>query len=63
MVSFDVLSREADELLVIGSFQMMPTWTFDRAHAYLLFLNAFTVLPRAPYFSAFWRVSSKAELA
>jgi hypothetical protein len=62
-MSFDVLPREADELLVVGSFQVMPAWTFDCAHAYLSFLNAFTLLPRAPYFSAFRRVSSKAELA
>ncbi|HEY3070501.1 MAG TPA: hypothetical protein VGJ34_09300 [Gaiellaceae bacterium] len=62
-MSFDVLPRKADELLVVGSFQVMPARTFDRAHAYLPFLNAFTVLPRAPYFSAFRRVSSKAEFA
>jgi hypothetical protein len=62
-MGFDVLPRQADELLVVGALQVMPAGTFDRAHAYLPFLNAFTVLPRAPYFSAFRRVSSKAELA
>jgi hypothetical protein len=62
-MSFDVLPREADELLVVGSLQVMPARAIDRTHAYLPSLNAFTVLPRAPYFSAFRRVSSKAELA
>ena len=31
-------------------------------HAYLLGLNALTVVPRAPYFSALRRVSSNADL-
>jgi hypothetical protein len=38
VVSFDVLSREADELFVVGSFQVMAAWAFDRAHVYLPFL-------------------------
>lgn len=38
MVSFDVLSRKADELFVISSFQVMAAWAVDRAHIYLPFL-------------------------
>jgi hypothetical protein len=38
MVSFDVLSREADELLVVGSLQVMAAWAIGRAQVYLPFL-------------------------
>jgi hypothetical protein len=62
-MSFDVLPRKADELIVVSPLKVMPARAIDRTHAYLPFLNAFTVLPRAPYFSAFRRVSSKAEFA
>jgi hypothetical protein len=60
----DVLTGEPDELLVVGPLEVVPTGAIDRAHLYSFpFLKAFTVVPRAPYFSAFRRVSSKADLA
>jgi hypothetical protein len=38
VVSLDVLARKADELFVVGSLQVMATWTLDCAHVYLAFL-------------------------
>jgi hypothetical protein len=59
----DVLPREPHEFLVVGSFEVVTAGTFDRSHLYLLGLWAFTVVPRAPYFSALRRVSSNTERA
>jgi hypothetical protein len=39
MVSFDMLSRETDELFIIGSFQVMAAWAIDRTHGYLPFFR------------------------
>jgi hypothetical protein len=63
MMLLDVLSREAEELLIVRPFKPMTAGTVNRAHVYLPFLNAFTVVPCAPYFSALRRVSSKADRA
>jgi hypothetical protein len=63
MVLRNVLAGEPDELFVVGAFQVVTAGTFDRTHRYLLGLYAFTVVPRAPYFSALRRVSSNLERA
>ena len=58
----DVLSREAEELVVVGSLEPVSTWTVDRTHCQLLSgLYALCVDPLAPNFSAFRRVSSNFE--
>jgi hypothetical protein len=51
MVLLDVLASEANELLVVSTFEPVTARTIDRTHLYsFLLLNAFTVVPRAPYF-------------
>jgi hypothetical protein len=63
-MTLDVLPGEPDELFVVGTLEVMATGALDRTHLYSPpFLKAFTVVPRAPYFSAFRRVSSNAERA
>jgi hypothetical protein len=64
MMTLNVLAREPDELVVVGTLEVMPARAIDRTHVYSFrFLKAFTVVPRAPYFSALRRVSSKADRA
>jgi hypothetical protein len=64
MVAVDVLAREAEDLVVVGSFEVMAAWTLDRPHDLLLSgLYALTVVPRAPNFCALRRVSSNFDRA
>jgi hypothetical protein len=63
-MTLHVLPGEPDELVVVGTLEVMPAGAIDRTHVYSFrFLKAFTVVPRAPYFSALRRVSSKADRA
>jgi hypothetical protein len=63
-MTLHVLAGEPDELVVVRTLEVMPARALDRTHVYYFrFLKAFTVVPRAPYFSALRRVSSKAERA
>jgi hypothetical protein len=64
VITVDVLASEPEQLLVVGSLEPMSARTVDDSHHALLSgLYAFTVVPRAPYFSALRRVSSNAERA
>jgi hypothetical protein len=63
-MTLHVFPGEPDELVVVGPLEVMPAGAIDRTHVYSFhFLKAFTVVPRAPYFSALRRVSSKADRA
>jgi hypothetical protein len=64
VVAVDVLSGEAEELLVVCSLESVSAWTVDRSHDPLLSgLYAFTVVPWAPNLTAFARVSSNFDRA
>jgi hypothetical protein len=64
VITVDVLAREAEELVVVGSLEPVPAGAVDSPHRLLLSsLYALTVVPRAPKRCALRRVSSNVERA